>query len=144
MADADIDLYADVEGDFAGEDFGNDSRDLYDDVLSHSKEEKPGASKPDPLSPPAGASSAASTPLMLQQPGRKFQLYVGNLTWWTTDNDIQVTNLFRALGRASSCTLTHCLRSRTNLFRVINCGFVFVTAVMVYYLVLWGYWLGAP
>jgi cleavage and polyadenylation specificity factor subunit 6/7 len=84
MADADIDLYADVEGDFAGEDFANESRDLYDDVLSHSKDEKP---KPEPLSPaPAtGGTSAA----MNQQSGRKYQIYVGNLTWWTTDNDIQ-------------------------------------------------------
>ena len=91
MADADIDLYADVEGDFAGEDFGNDSRDLYDDVLSHPKEENKGTVKPEPLSPPPGGAGGRVDSGISSQAhqGKRYQLYIGNLTWWTTDNDIQ-------------------------------------------------------
>ena len=85
MGDADIDLYADVEGDFAGEDFANDSRDLYDDILSHPKDEKPGTHKPEPMSPTTGASGSSLAPA---HQGKRYQLYIGNLTWWTTDNDI--------------------------------------------------------
>ena len=89
MADADIDLYADVEGDFAGEDFGgNDGHDLYDDVLSHPKDEKPGVIKNEALSPPAGTTAPSMSHSSMPQ-GKKYQIYVGNLTWWTTDNDIQ-------------------------------------------------------
>ena len=87
MADSvDIDLYADVE-EFPQEELEAASNDLFDDVLSTSKDEKdekkddadaPGST---PITAPGTASSAP--------PPRRYQLYVGNLTWWTSDQDIQ-------------------------------------------------------
>jgi len=65
--------------------------DLYDDVLASAdtaiKDEKasPGVKK-EPESPGAGANTAAAVAASHQ---RRYQLYVGNLTWWTTDQDIQ-------------------------------------------------------
>ena len=80
----DIDLYADVEQDFPQEDFSADNNDLYDDVItaSTSKEEE----KPAVVTPKK--EEQETTPVR-QQEGRRWQLYVGNLTWWTTDQDIQ-------------------------------------------------------
>lgn len=95
MADTgvDIDLYADMESEFPTEEFGNDSLnksneeenserdskkvDLYDDVLTNNiKDEK-------------GQNQAEIKPISnSQQPQRRYQVYVGNLTWWTTDADI--------------------------------------------------------
>ena len=84
MADGDIDLYADVEGDFATEDFANDSRDLYDDVISQSKDDKSGLHRPELTSPTPGTATGS----MYGHQGKRYQLYIGNLTWWTTDYDI--------------------------------------------------------
>lgn len=112
MADTgvDIDLYADMESEFPTEDFGgNDSMtksenednetggggsgsqqadagpDLYDDVLTNIKEEKPSTN--------AGSLEKSSSSSSLTRdsggaPPRRYQVYVGNLTWWTTDADI--------------------------------------------------------
>jgi len=51
------------------------------------KDEKasPGAKK-EPESPGAVTGTAAAAAASYQ---RRYQLYVGNLTWWTTDQDIQ-------------------------------------------------------
>ena len=89
MADSvDIDLYADVEQDFPQEDFSGENNDLYDDVItagSNKEEEK------NPVTTPkkeeaevAGGPGSRAGSL-----DKKWQLYIGNLTWWTTDQDIQ-------------------------------------------------------
>jgi len=91
----DIDLYADVEQDFPQEDFSNENNDLYDDVITAStskdeeKETKTAVVKKEDQE--SRESSSGSS----RQEGRRWQLYVGNLTWWTTDQDIQdgVVNL---------------------------------------------------
>ena len=95
MADGvDIDLYADVEQDFAQEDFSGENNDLYDDVItagSNKDDEKNESSgslrvtpkKEDSEGPGSGPVGRGS------QDGKKWQLYIGNLTWWTTDQDIQ-------------------------------------------------------
>ncbi|KPJ14770.1 Cleavage and polyadenylation specificity factor subunit 7 [Papilio machaon] len=100
MADGgvDIDLYADdIESDFNRQDeFGGDNVDLYDDVLA-----APPA-KPEDVDGPRNPSSQqhshppeetnGNAPYHNSAPnhhhGRRFQLYVGNLTWWATDQDI--------------------------------------------------------
>ena len=101
MADTgvDIDLYADMESEFPSENFDTDSHnksgeanesndannagapDLYDDVLTNIKDEKPSAGT---LEKSASSSSLGSS----SAPARRYQVYVGNLTWWTTDADI--------------------------------------------------------
>ena len=78
----DIDLYADVEQEFPNDDFSGENTDLYDDVITAgTKEEKKEVGTKD-ISPMAKPSPA-------RKGDRVFQLYVGNLTWWTTDQDIQ-------------------------------------------------------
>lgn len=104
MADTgvDIDLYADMESEFPSENFDNDNiktegnnesndgannisgPDLYDDVLTNIKEEKPTVSSGSTLEKSASSSSLGSS----SAPARRYQVYVGNLTWWTTDADI--------------------------------------------------------
>merc|ERR1719414_2609286 len=103
----DIDLYADVE-DFnsddavpnpedadpkpknKGDENGGDDIDLYDDVIASSSSAAAAAATAsedkkdgDEAKPDVRAGDA------YQRPGRKYQLYVGNLTWWTTDQDMQ-------------------------------------------------------
>ncbi|XP_013141102.1 PREDICTED: cleavage and polyadenylation specificity factor subunit CG7185, partial [Papilio polytes] len=100
MADGgvDIDLYADdIESDFNRQDeFGGDNVDLYDDVLAAPPQ------KPEDIDGPRNPSSQqhshppeetnGNAPYHNSAPnhhhGRRFQLYVGNLTWWATDQDI--------------------------------------------------------
>ena len=60
--------------------------DLYDDVLAAGASSSSDAVKDEKsseLRSPSGDRSEA------KYPGRKYQVYVGNLTWWTTDQDIQ-------------------------------------------------------
>jgi len=111
MADTgvDIDLYADMESEFPTEDFGgaNDSKelkteggddlaaggsggqgsDLYDDVLTNIKDEK-GSSSPDKSKRSMSPSSQDRSLRGSSAVPRRYQVYVGNLTWWTTDADI--------------------------------------------------------
>ncbi|XP_065206960.1 cleavage and polyadenylation specificity factor subunit 6-like isoform X2 [Planococcus citri] len=106
MADGvDIDLYADdLEQDFAQE-FAGESVDLYDDVIaggsSANGDVKPQLSSnsstisnnDNALShAPYSTTNGAQNPL----PIKRFQLYVGNLTWWTSDQDI--TEAVHSLG----------------------------------------------
>ncbi len=105
MADTgvDIDLYADMESEFPTEDYstggandslnksgdddgnngeagkGASSSDLYDDVLTNIKDDKTSSS-----SSLMDKSSRETS----SHPPRRYQVYVGNLTWWTTDADI--------------------------------------------------------
>ncbi|XP_031637360.1 cleavage and polyadenylation specificity factor subunit CG7185 isoform X1 [Contarinia nasturtii] len=102
MADGvDIDLYSDdidqnftqmKEGDYVGDD------DLYDDVVAapssepHERNENENGS----IAPAErsdgndanGSYSHMGNTFAPNHPGRRHQLYVGNLTWWTTDQDI--------------------------------------------------------
>ena len=85
----DIDLYADVEQDFPQEDFSNENNDLYDDVITASTskdEEKETKAVVKKEEQERGDSQSSGSS---RQEGRRWQLYVGNLTWWTTDQDIQ-------------------------------------------------------
>jgi len=114
MADTgvDIDLYADMDSEFPAEDSfagANDSKelkseggddlaaggsggqgsDLYDDVLTNIKDEKPSGGSPDKgikrsLSPSSQERQIRGSSAL----PRRYQVYVGNLTWWTTDADI--------------------------------------------------------
>lgn len=107
MADVDIDLYGDVEQDFTQDDFADG--DLYDAVLTGGGREREREAPPSPTSAPPernGGTAPSRQPPQTQRgrsvsseeravfsgpvphSGRKYQLYVGNLTWWTTDNDI--------------------------------------------------------
>jgi len=89
MADSvDIDLYADVEQDFPQEDFSTENNDLYDDVITagSTKEEE----KSPMVTPKKEETEVAGG--QVNRAGsldKKWQLYIGNLTWWTTDQDIQ-------------------------------------------------------
>jgi len=84
MADGvDIDLYADVEQEFPNDDLNADHTDLYDDVLTAGKKDD----MKKEIKPGATATAIAS---QIKPKGDKLiQLYIGNLTWWTTDQDIQ-------------------------------------------------------
>eukprot|EP00096_Caligus_rogercresseyi_P005833 TRINITY_DN2186_c0_g1_i2.p1 TRINITY_DN2186_c0_g1~~TRINITY_DN2186_c0_g1_i2.p1 ORF type:complete len:481 (+),score=200.70 TRINITY_DN2186_c0_g1_i2:28-1470(+) len=98
MEPDDIDLYADVESEFPSSsslDGGGESGaggDLYDDVLTSKEEESPSLKsvKDEGVSGPLllGKSSSSSSAGSASVPGRKYQVYVGNLTWWTTDADV--------------------------------------------------------
>ncbi|XP_017772112.1 PREDICTED: cleavage and polyadenylation specificity factor subunit CG7185 isoform X2 [Nicrophorus vespilloides] len=105
MADNDIDLYADdIDQDFAQDDFGGDNVDLYDDVIS-TPASGPGGDAPDNPQPTSNSNTEETNGTIYQTQGnnitpntlgRRHQLYVGNLTWWTTDQDI--LNAVRDIG----------------------------------------------
>ena len=71
MTDTDIDLYADVDGDFAAEDFVNESGHFFDDLVTNGQDEKRMKPDPDLFRPPASHS----------HPTKRYQLCIGNLTW---------------------------------------------------------------
>ncbi|XP_013386785.1 cleavage and polyadenylation specificity factor subunit 6, partial [Lingula anatina] len=100
MADGvDIDLYADnLEDDFHQDaDFNGGGVDLYDDVITshstsqdHSTEEQHHPqSDGQETKPRVPAGTTAYT-------GKRVSLYVGNMTWWTTDQDL--TDCITSLG----------------------------------------------
>ncbi|CAH1786284.1 unnamed protein product, partial [Owenia fusiformis] len=105
MVDVDIDLYADNIGeDFTADTDGqfNDNVDLYDDVIT-----TPASSQPQqvqveqqPHHVPAAVKSppptSAPPPAGFNYHGKRVALYVGNLTWWTTDQDL--TNAITDIG----------------------------------------------
>jgi cleavage and polyadenylation specificity factor subunit 6/7 len=100
----DIDLYADVE-DFPNDDLdasgggggmegadgrgGGGGEDLYDDVLAAGAEKNEVKSRARRESEGEGEGSRHGGSGDREYRGRRYQLYVGNLTWWTTDQDIQ-------------------------------------------------------
>ncbi|KAJ9591680.1 hypothetical protein L9F63_001767, partial [Diploptera punctata] len=106
MADGvDIDLYADdIEQDFAQDEFAGDGVDLYDDVIAAPPSSGGGDDGSQPPHTPGGppipnadghSPNNANPPyhqlgnnIQPNQVGRRHQLYIGNLTWWTTDQDI--------------------------------------------------------
>lgn len=83
----DIDLYADVDHEFAQDDghYTGGNVDLYDDMLqpsmrsSHTNGIHSGSHLKDKL---LGG-------MQYNYQGKKVSIYVGNLTWWTTDQDLQ-------------------------------------------------------
>ncbi|XP_037071107.1 cleavage and polyadenylation specificity factor subunit 6-like [Pollicipes pollicipes] len=89
MGDADLDLYEDVD-DFNIKDFGD--TDLYDDVVTADggEVEKAGGGGGGGGGRSNGAADKAEPGFKptSSRGGRRYQLYVGNLTWWTTDADI--------------------------------------------------------
>ncbi|CAB4063670.1 CPSF6_7 [Lepeophtheirus salmonis] len=90
MEPDDIDLYADVENEFPSSSMeGSESGppgDLYDDVLTSKEGLKPSMKEEASLGSlnKIGNHTGGSVNI----PGRKYQVYVGNLTWWTTDADV--------------------------------------------------------
>ncbi|XP_021698727.1 cleavage and polyadenylation specificity factor subunit CG7185 isoform X1 [Aedes aegypti] len=97
MADGvDIDLYADdLEQDFTqtNEEFGGEGGDLYDDVITpsgdhgrNSSGRGPSMERLDGVDTNGAYHHHGSGPM--NHMARRFQLYVGNLSWWTTDQDI--------------------------------------------------------
>ncbi|XP_041366010.1 cleavage and polyadenylation specificity factor subunit 6-like isoform X2 [Gigantopelta aegis] len=88
MADGvDIDLYANIEDDFNQDtEFGSHGDDLYDDVITASASGDGLESNNHTQKPPSATISVSSIPA--NYTGKKYNLYVGNLTWWTTDQDL--------------------------------------------------------
>lgn len=118
MADGGVlDLYAeDLEKDFSlqgRDEFGGDGVDLYDDI-GPADGSAGGPTSGDiaggDANAGAGGAAAESVPgngsngvyhqssgaVVVNNLGRRYQLYVGNLTWWTTDSDI--ANVMREIG----------------------------------------------
>ncbi|XP_039964851.1 cleavage and polyadenylation specificity factor subunit 6 isoform X1 [Bactrocera neohumeralis] len=119
MADgAVLDLYAeDLDKDFAAqnqEEFAAEGVDLYDDIGGPTEPSSVpagvtvSANAVENAAPVVGGDSAANGSgsnglyhqgggsLTPNHMGRRYQLYVGNLTWWTTDQDI--ANVMREIG----------------------------------------------
>jgi hypothetical protein len=73
MTDGDIDLFADVDSDFAAEDFVGESGDQFDDLVTkNGKDETP--LKPDP-------DATVTPPTSRSRPTQRYHFYMGNLTW---------------------------------------------------------------
>ncbi|XP_014662470.1 PREDICTED: cleavage and polyadenylation specificity factor subunit 6-like [Priapulus caudatus] len=90
MTDVDIDLYADDVGDeFSTEDYNGGAVDLYDDVITAPSGEQENEDEFTDA-PEIKASEQAQTPspATTTYSGKRVSLYVGNLTWWTTDQDL--------------------------------------------------------
>ncbi|KAI0208332.1 Cleavage and polyadenylation specificity factor subunit 6, partial [Lamellibrachia satsuma] len=83
-----IDLYAGVE-DFGQQDSSDfQDTDLYDDVIISQSSENRRTDEPPKASPAQTSTSSYS--------GKRVAIYVGNLTWWTTDQDL--TDVITGLG----------------------------------------------
>ncbi|KAF5395913.1 Cleavage and polyadenylation specific factor 6 [Paragonimus heterotremus] len=76
---AEIDLYDNIDEDFVQE--CSDLTELYDDVIAPSTSEGS-------ISAPSVVLSKPSLNNMGLHNGRRIATYVGNLTWWTTDQDL--------------------------------------------------------
>ncbi|XP_025084787.1 cleavage and polyadenylation specificity factor subunit 6-like isoform X2 [Pomacea canaliculata] len=91
MADSvDIDLYDNIEDEFNQDaEFGGGG-DLYDDVItagsSGSMSGRPPSADSSSKAPHSQHSSSSLT--SSNYTGKKYMLYIGNLTWWTTDQDL--------------------------------------------------------
>ena len=102
-ADVDLDLYADVEGGEFGPEVAYDENqtengtELFDDVIVPSANndfpDLNGLSSSGSSKQPTDTPTVSTTP---NYPGKRVSCYVGNLTWWTTDQDL--TDSIIALG----------------------------------------------
>ncbi|CAE1160286.1 CPSF6_7 [Acanthosepion pharaonis] len=89
----DIDLYDNLEEDFNQDaDYNHDS-DLYDDVITAPASQE-GLDHGDLRHDSKSGSSAPIMPA--NYTGKRVSLYVGNLTWWTTDQDL--TDIIASVG----------------------------------------------
>uniref|UniRef100_A0A668TZW6 Cleavage and polyadenylation specificity factor subunit 6 n=1 Tax=Oreochromis aureus TaxID=47969 RepID=A0A668TZW6_OREAU len=98
-----IDIYADVEEEFSQEaDYPvHEQIDLYDDVISPSANNGDAPEDRDyldSLPAPGGTEGGKSAPpnVVYTYTGKRIALYIGNLTWWTTDEDL--TEAIRVIG----------------------------------------------
>uniref|UniRef100_A0A3Q1IM68 Cleavage and polyadenylation specificity factor subunit 6 n=1 Tax=Anabas testudineus TaxID=64144 RepID=A0A3Q1IM68_ANATE len=98
-----IDIYADVEEEFNQEaDYPvHEQIDLYDDVISPSANNGDAPEDRDyldTLPAPGGTEGGKSAPpnVVYTYTGKRIALYIGNLTWWTTDEDL--TEAIRSIG----------------------------------------------
>ncbi|XP_037098557.1 cleavage and polyadenylation specificity factor subunit 6 [Syngnathus acus] len=98
-----IDIYADVEEEFSQEaDYPvHDQIDLYDDVISPSANNGDAPEDRDyldALPTQGGSDGGKSAPpnVVYTYSGKRIALYIGNLTWWTTDEDL--TEAIRSIG----------------------------------------------
>ncbi|XP_014291854.1 cleavage and polyadenylation specificity factor subunit 6 isoform X1 [Halyomorpha halys] len=81
MADKDVmDIYHKDYEEHSQDD--NDQIDIYDDVMDPTRTENSGNSTPH------SEENTESFHYTTSYSGKKYQLYIGNLTWWTTDQDI--------------------------------------------------------
>ncbi|KAL5007389.1 hypothetical protein ScPMuIL_016195 [Solemya velum] len=85
----DIDLYANLEEGFDQEGEYNHDGDLYDDVIT-------APSGQDGAENESRSTKSSPTMLGTTYQGRRISLYVGNMTWWTTDQDL--TDAITSLG----------------------------------------------
>ncbi|KAL8591506.1 hypothetical protein ACOMHN_000521 [Nucella lapillus] len=93
MADSvDIDLYENIEDEFNQDTEFGGGGDLYDDVITagSSRSVSRTAVPPEDRNKPHAQHSSSSLPSSSASnySGKKFMLYIGNLTWWTTDQDL--------------------------------------------------------
>ncbi|KAA0720809.1 Cleavage and polyadenylation specificity factor subunit 6 [Triplophysa tibetana] len=98
-----IDIYADVEEEFNQEsDYPvHEQIDLYDDVISPSANNGDAPEDRDyldALPAPGGSEGSKGAPpnVVYTYTGKRIALYIGNLTWWTTDEDL--TDAIRSVG----------------------------------------------
>ncbi|XP_061815425.1 cleavage and polyadenylation specificity factor subunit 6 isoform X1 [Nerophis lumbriciformis] len=98
-----IDIYADVEEEFNQEaDYPiHDQIDLYDDVISPSVNNGDAPEDRDyldSLPSQGGGDGGKNAPpnVVYTYSGKRIALYIGNLTWWTTDEDL--TEAIRSVG----------------------------------------------
>ncbi|XP_054656043.1 cleavage and polyadenylation specificity factor subunit 6 isoform X4 [Dunckerocampus dactyliophorus] len=98
-----IDIYADVEEEFnqEAEYPVHEQIDLYDDVISPSANNGDAPEDRDYLDslPSQGGTEGGKTAppnVVYTYSGKRIALYIGNLTWWTTDEDL--TEAIRSIG----------------------------------------------
>ncbi|MGH0138582.1 UNVERIFIED_CONTAM: hypothetical protein FKN15_026487 [Acipenser sinensis] len=98
-----IDIYADVGEEFnqEAEYGGHDQIDLYDDVISPSANngDAPEDREYTDSHPTAGGDDGGKGPssnVVYTYTGKRIALYIGNLTWWTTDEDL--TDAIQSVG----------------------------------------------
>jgi hypothetical protein len=77
MTDGDIDLFADVDSNFAAEDFVSESGDHFDDLVTKNGKEE--TLEKTPLKPDPEAT--ATLPTSRSRPTQRYHFYMGNLTW---------------------------------------------------------------
>ncbi|XP_039251964.2 cleavage and polyadenylation specificity factor subunit 6-like [Styela clava] len=84
----DIDLYADVDHEFAQDDglYTQGNVDLYDDMLQPSSR---ATIHSNGMHSVQHGSDKTQGDMKFNYQGKKVSIYVGNLTWWTTDKDLQ-------------------------------------------------------
>lgn len=102
QVDVDLDLYADVEGGEFAHEAGYDelstnenAADLFDDAIASSaNNDFPDLNGHSNIS--AKTSETSTSIVNANHTGKRVSCYVGNLTWWTTDQDL--TDAIQSIG----------------------------------------------